>query len=608
MFYKLIFNGNDKRKKITEETKTFEGLSSFAKKVFNIVSEDIGFLYCGSEDVSSYEISCDEDLEYVLEVVQAFNSKNKFIDIKVIENFEMSPENPERFSMAGESEIRQSLVENPVLLQEKEELIKEEDISKEAVMGDVVDEQQDEVTLDEIAKVEEDVVDEIPKIEEDFVDDNMKKQEEPVVDDDMVKDELDLALETMVNKIKESFIVDKKETENELLESKLSSILNETLTCIKKDIQKKPKKKKNKRVKQQENLLKKYNNIKEKAKVKIEQSLQKINEVYEKLDQDYKEKTTEFNVCIRETNEEEMHDEKEVLIMENCRLQKEIEHLMSKCESKSECNTDSKHEFETVHYGIVCDNCGVSDFKGRRYKCMITPDFDLCEKCERSIDHAHPMVRMVNSTPHTRKLDWGFHNMRSRPWFQKAMNIELTEEQKEMNQEEKKKCWGGRRRCPRGMGPFNMFGPFANAGFKGRKFRNQNKIEDLPQKLKQSMDLIGAEIVKVFNPKTEKAPELKKDEIIVKVPIKQEKEDFIIEQESNIENKECEKVVDEEMDKEEEIRNKKIRERKDFVKALLENQDINEEVLHFFVTCNLEMTPADFYQAVQDQKKYFMSN
>ena len=48
-----------------------------------------------------------------------------------------------------------------------------------------------------------------------------------------------------------------------------------------------------------------------------------------------------------------------------------------------------------VHTGVVCDNCDAV-VKGIRYKCLICPDYDLCEVCERSALHAeHQMMRMV---------------------------------------------------------------------------------------------------------------------------------------------------------------------------------------------------------------------
>lgn len=54
-----------------------------------------------------------------------------------------------------------------------------------------------------------------------------------------------------------------------------------------------------------------------------------------------------------------------------------------------------------IHAGITCDACGVSPIVGARYRCVVCPDFDLCEACDRAQvgdagDHrlAHDMLKM----------------------------------------------------------------------------------------------------------------------------------------------------------------------------------------------------------------------
>jgi len=37
---------------------------------------------------------------------------------------------------------------------------------------------------------------------------------------------------------------------------------------------------------------------------------------------------------------------------------------------------------KTVHYGYVCDRCGMQPIKGIRYKCANCIDYDLCSACE----------------------------------------------------------------------------------------------------------------------------------------------------------------------------------------------------------------------------------
>uniref|UniRef100_A0A914KNP8 ZZ-type domain-containing protein n=1 Tax=Meloidogyne incognita TaxID=6306 RepID=A0A914KNP8_MELIC len=48
-----------------------------------------------------------------------------------------------------------------------------------------------------------------------------------------------------------------------------------------------------------------------------------------------------------------------------------------------------------LHLNIVCDSCD-KEIRGRRYKCLICPDFDLCQSCEQKNKHfEHAMMRLV---------------------------------------------------------------------------------------------------------------------------------------------------------------------------------------------------------------------
>uniref|UniRef100_T1HUH5 E3 ubiquitin-protein ligase KCMF1 n=1 Tax=Rhodnius prolixus TaxID=13249 RepID=T1HUH5_RHOPR len=48
------------------------------------------------------------------------------------------------------------------------------------------------------------------------------------------------------------------------------------------------------------------------------------------------------------------------------------------------------------HEGISCDSCLTENFKGKRYKCLICYDYDLCERCYESNSTT---ARHVNSHP-----------------------------------------------------------------------------------------------------------------------------------------------------------------------------------------------------------------
>lgn len=56
-------------------------------------------------------------------------------------------------------------------------------------------------------------------------------------------------------------------------------------------------------------------------------------------------------------------------------------------------------KIRTVHHNIRCDGCTADPIVGKRFKCLVCPDFDLCEKCEaRPNVHNHPMLRVNTHT------------------------------------------------------------------------------------------------------------------------------------------------------------------------------------------------------------------
>lgn len=48
-----------------------------------------------------------------------------------------------------------------------------------------------------------------------------------------------------------------------------------------------------------------------------------------------------------------------------------------------------------------CDGCKSKGILGVRYKCAVCADFDFCSKCEASIDHPHPFLKIktLSQTP-----------------------------------------------------------------------------------------------------------------------------------------------------------------------------------------------------------------
>lgn len=51
---------------------------------------------------------------------------------------------------------------------------------------------------------------------------------------------------------------------------------------------------------------------------------------------------------------------------------------------------------KVVHERIECDLCGVSPIVGIRYMCSVRHDFDVCENCEQTKSHEHPLLKVRN--------------------------------------------------------------------------------------------------------------------------------------------------------------------------------------------------------------------
>ena len=54
-----------------------------------------------------------------------------------------------------------------------------------------------------------------------------------------------------------------------------------------------------------------------------------------------------------------------------------------------------------VHGRVNCDGCGQKGIIGIRYKCAVCSDFDFCERCEATIEHEHPFLKIktLKQTP-----------------------------------------------------------------------------------------------------------------------------------------------------------------------------------------------------------------
>mmetsp|Transcript_63508 Transcript_63508/g.87728 ORF Transcript_63508/g.87728 Transcript_63508/m.87728 type:complete len:99 (-) Transcript_63508:890-1186(-) len=47
-----------------------------------------------------------------------------------------------------------------------------------------------------------------------------------------------------------------------------------------------------------------------------------------------------------------------------------------------------------VHEKFICDICDANPIKGIRYMCTVRHDYDICEKCEATQTHPHPLLKI----------------------------------------------------------------------------------------------------------------------------------------------------------------------------------------------------------------------
>ena len=71
-----------------------------------------------------------------------------------------------------------------------------------------------------------------------------------------------------------------------------------------------------------------------------------------------------------------------------------LENLLLNTEKFFEKQTKTKknQKSQFSHKNIICNNCKKKDFSGKRYKCVICKNLDLCQNCEDLNIHKHPMI------------------------------------------------------------------------------------------------------------------------------------------------------------------------------------------------------------------------
>lgn len=62
--------------------------------------------------------------------------------------------------------------------------------------------------------------------------------------------------------------------------------------------------------------------------------------------------------------------------------------------------TNTKKQNNQVHPGAICDNCKIGPIRGIRYKCSTCHNYDLCQNCEKTVDHIHRFIPIKYTDTH----------------------------------------------------------------------------------------------------------------------------------------------------------------------------------------------------------------
>jgi len=57
-----------------------------------------------------------------------------------------------------------------------------------------------------------------------------------------------------------------------------------------------------------------------------------------------------------------------------------------------------------MHKGVECNSCGESPVIGIRYRCLSCDRFNLCERCEETVEHIHPLLKIKEPVPEPKGL------------------------------------------------------------------------------------------------------------------------------------------------------------------------------------------------------------
>ena len=150
--------------------------------------------------------------------------------------------------------------------------------------------------------------------------------------------------------------------------------------------------------------------------VKNKQKLNKLIKLEKEMDKSEKEKIKEMTGLINKfgfgansliKNIHSIHIGKNIqkqnIRKEICILIKKL-NLYEKKEEKEPLHLKAKpkegknNNKKDIHRDYICNGCNTKPIIGIRYECAICPNFEYCEKCEKSfgLNHGHPFLKIRN--------------------------------------------------------------------------------------------------------------------------------------------------------------------------------------------------------------------
>ena len=135
----------------------------------------------------------------------------------------------------------------------------------------------------------------------------------------------------------------------------------------------------------------KINTIREECYQEIEEKYSKIYE--EKIKQIYESAMNNSKMfCDNIVSKNQQQFEEE----EKKRNQLINSSLLFKANDNNNSNLSRLSQCKTMHNNIRCNECKIYPIIGYRYKCLECPDYNLCEGCEKIVNHEHNFVKYVS--------------------------------------------------------------------------------------------------------------------------------------------------------------------------------------------------------------------